>query len=464
MKDNKKGIAEWKLNFFRAKSFGNSYLITLDSGEWAFISRRDFRLLKDNQLEKSKSLFSFAEKKHIILTKRNYNSYIKSLGQHYSYVSTGPSLHIVEITKRCNHRCLYCHASAKCSSSTELDLKEEDAKKIAEFIFKTPNKSITIEFQGGEPLLNFRAIKAIVEHSKALNKSKKKSLKFALVSNLSLLDKKKLSYIIKNNIGLCTSLDGPKKVHDKNRKAIGFKSSHDRLSEKIRLVRKNNYHLEALMVATKHSLGCPKEIIDEYIKQGFRQIQLRPYSYLGYAMQNREIAFSHKEYLKFWKAAMDYIFEINKKQLFIERGAKIIAIKFLSPRGPNFVDLASPCGAIISNLAYDIKGNIFSCDEGRQYEEFKIGNINNSYNELFESPETKAIICATTNDVLLCDSCVWKPFCGQCAVCNFAKTGNMLPRLSEDSRCKILKFMFEYIIKKIMKKETRDILISWIKG
>ena len=43
------------------------------------------------------------------------------------------------------------------------DMDKETAKKVVEFIFQSPSKQITIEFQGGEPLLNFEIVKFVVD-------------------------------------------------------------------------------------------------------------------------------------------------------------------------------------------------------------------------------------------------------------------------------------------------------------
>jgi sulfatase maturation enzyme AslB (radical SAM superfamily) len=47
----------------------------------------------------------------------------------------------------------------------ELDMSKETAKKVVDTIFYTSNPSITIEFQGGEPLVNWDVIKFIVEYA-----------------------------------------------------------------------------------------------------------------------------------------------------------------------------------------------------------------------------------------------------------------------------------------------------------
>ncbi|MBT3407162.1 SPASM domain-containing protein, partial [Candidatus Woesearchaeota archaeon] len=137
--------------------------------------------------------------------------------------------------------------------------------------------------------------------------------------------------------------------------------------------------------------------------------------------------------------------------------------KFFLNTGSSFVDLNSPCGGAISTLAYDHEGNIFTCDEGRQYDLFKLGTVDMVYSELFETNECQSFIKASVNDCLMCDKCVWKPFCGVCPVCNYADSGNLIPCLSKNERCQILKGQFEFLMDKIIEDKNNEIFLGWIK-
>ena len=73
-----------------------------------------------------------------------------------------------------------------------IDMDLDTAKKTVNFIFQTPADNITIEFQGGEPTLNFETIKYINEYAKELNKSYGKGIEFLLVTNLNNMDDDKM--------------------------------------------------------------------------------------------------------------------------------------------------------------------------------------------------------------------------------------------------------------------------------
>ena len=57
------------------------------------------------------------------------------------------------------------------------------------------------------------------------------------------------------------------------------------------------------MVTTKFSLPYYKEIVDEYIKHGFNEIQIKFMSYLGDAKEVwNKIGYNADEFINFWKA------------------------------------------------------------------------------------------------------------------------------------------------------------------
>ena len=441
-----------RLNLYRKKQLpSGEFLLTVDSGDWLVLSEKKLRLLEKRRYKDDTSLYRLLRERFMILDKDNSEEYVSRLRESYSHLFTPPSLHIVAVTARCNLACSYCHANAKISSDSSLDMDLNTAKRTVDFIFSLKNKSAMIEFQGGEPLLNFETVRFITEYATKKNKAAKKDLRLSLVTNLTLMDKEKLEFCKKNRIGLCTSLDGPAMIHDRHRKNPSGEGTHAIVADRVERIRKE-HPIEALMVATKDSLPYPKEIVDEYDRLGFKTIQLRPFLSLGQAIGKKGLGFTADEYLDFWKIAMERILEINKRRYFEERYSTYMLKKLFGMRS-NFVDLCSPCGAIVSTLAYDHEGKIYSCDEGRQHEMFCIGDVDKRFEDMLETEKAQCIIRGSVNDCLLCDACAWKPFCGVCQVCNYAEDGNLVPKLAQDTRCKILDGMFTFLIGKIQEDE-----------
>ena len=133
-------MKDYELNFYRSMKLKNAkYLLTVDSGDWIAISSKKFDLLKKNKIDQDIMLFNILKDKYIVLTDENKDEYAEKLRLRYSHIFSTASLHIVAITKRCNHDCLYCHANAKMSNDKKLDMDEKTAKKTVDFIFNSPN-------------------------------------------------------------------------------------------------------------------------------------------------------------------------------------------------------------------------------------------------------------------------------------------------------------------------------------
>ena len=464
------------VNFFRFKKFGQKYLLTNDIGHYIFLTPAQFRDFLSGILNYKSAICQELEEKGFIKDNFNSDQAISRYRHRDSNLFYGTTLHIIVVTLGCNFRCIYCQASSRPVEEKGYDMDLNTAKRVVDFIFKSPSPFITIEFQGGEPLVNWPVVKFIVEYARKKNKTEGKQLTISLVSNFSLMSEEKLKFLIKNKVSLCTSLDGPEKLHNKNRPWPEGKSYQITTLwiEKIKKLEKERekkgekmYHLSALLTVSKNSLPFPKEIVDEYLKWGFDGMHLRPLSYLGLAKNFKEkVGYSIEEFMKFWKRAVDYIIRINLNgKLFLERGTGIMLQKILTETDSGYTDLRSPCGAVIGQMVYNYNGKIYTCDEGRMYPDdtFLLGDIKKgNYENLLSCNKTKAMITASTLDNSPCDYCVYKPYCGVCPVLNYSIYGNLFTQLPNTDWCKRQREMFDYLFEKLQNKKIKKIFEEWV--
>src|SRR5262249_18061293 len=117
-------------------------------------------------------------------------------------------LHIFVVTLRCDHSCRYCQVSRQTEDRTHFDMSTEHAERALDLTFRSPSSAVKIEFQGGEPLLNFDLVKYVVARALEMNKQHQKRLQFVIASNLSRLSDEILGFCKANDVFLSTSLDG----------------------------------------------------------------------------------------------------------------------------------------------------------------------------------------------------------------------------------------------------------------
>jgi len=364
-----------------------------------------------------------------------------------------------------------------------VDMTPKTARAALEVVYETTSPYVAIEFQGGEPIANWPTVKFIIQEARKKEKETGKKTEFRMVSNFSLLTEEKYKYLLKNRVSLCTSLDGPRELHNKNRILIDGKKAGDsyryvskwlgRFLRDYNRLEKKGYIWRAAGIITisRYSLGYHKEIIDEYLKRGFDNIFLRPLDPFGFSKPIWEkIGYTSDDFIAFYKKALDYIIKINLQgKKFEERFAKIFLHKILTEHDLNMMDFRSPCGAGVGQVAYNYNGDVYTCDEGRMLsmmgdESFKMGNVEkNTYQELMNSSAVKtACLASCLTGLPGCTDCVYQPYCGSCPIYNYFEQGNIFGQMPTNEKCKINKAILDYLFLKMQDKKYRDVFESWV--
>lgn len=447
---------DYTINNYRFKKLGDDYFVTTDHGSHCILSEEEFKKFRQNNVDEI--LREKLIEKEIILDDTNMEDAVMLMRNRNNFLFAGTSLHIIVVTLKCNMNCIYCHASSKDKDSCEFDMDKETARKTVDFIFQTPNDNITIEFQGGEPMLNWDVVKYITEYAEEKNKSEKKNMFLTMVTNMTKMDDEKMNYLINHFVSVCTSLDGPRELHDYNRKFVEGNNYEQvvywikKFNEEYTKRGIDDRRSNALVTLTRKSLDYPKEIIDEYVNLGLKTIHLRFLNHLGVAKNSwSQINYSVEEYMDFWKKAGEYIKELNKEKVEInEMMTSIMINKMNNEVDPNYLELRSPCGAAIGQMAYNYNGDIFTCDEARMIGDdlFLLGNVDrDNYQDVVSCDKACATVSASINDQYVCDDCVYKPYCGVCPVCNYSTQGSVIGKISDTDRCKIFKKQFDWVVK-----------------
>jgi sulfatase maturation enzyme AslB (radical SAM superfamily) len=177
----------------------------------------------------------------------------------------------------------------------------DTAKKAVNMVFRSPSPAIKIEFQGGEPILNWRIVREIVEYAWSLNRHIKKDLEFVLCTNLTLIDESILKFLKNHRVMISTSLDGPRELHDAHRVARNGESGYDLFKEKLALARNfvGRDQCSALLTVTKSNISRLREVVDEYLDLGFNGIFLRALNPYGRAkLAWEQVGYSIEDFLE----------------------------------------------------------------------------------------------------------------------------------------------------------------------
>jgi His-Xaa-Ser system radical SAM maturase HxsB len=466
---------KWEFLPFRFERIDERVLLTNMVGEHAFLAPAEFALFTEKRLPSDSPALRRLRGKHFLRFEGEelpLALLAMKTRTRYRRLPEFTGLHMFVVTLRCEHSCPYCQVSRQSSDKHRFDMSEETARRALEMAFMSPSRNLKIEFQGGEPLLNFPLVRSIVEDATRMNEQHDKRLSFVIATNLALLDEEVLRFAAENDVYFSTSLDGPAELHNTNRPRPGD-DSWQRAVDGIRRIREElgAHRVSALMTTTARSLDYPREIIDCYLEQGLNEIFLRPVSPYGYAVKTKaDAAYDVKRWLAFYENGLNYILELNERgSPMIERYAAIILKKMLTNDDPGYVDLTSPAGIGIGALVYNYDGGVYASDEGRMLAEmgddtFRLGNLHqDSYAEIMLSDALlDPLEQSFTLSVPMCSDCAFEPYCGADPVRHHRTMGDFVGRKPESTFCERNMGIFKLLLSRYeADARAREIFRAW---
>ena len=143
-------------------------LMVNECGEFLFLEENRFDSLVRHEVDESSEDFLNLKGK-LFVAQDDPEVALQKIAAKYrsrkSFLREFTSLHMMVITLRCNQRCEYCQVSCAEQDAYKYDMPVDVAEKIVDMIFESPTKHPKIEFQGGEPLLNWNVITATVTYA-----------------------------------------------------------------------------------------------------------------------------------------------------------------------------------------------------------------------------------------------------------------------------------------------------------
>jgi radical SAM protein with 4Fe4S-binding SPASM domain len=463
----------WIPNYQMREGVDDNIILINPAARWCFVSQDEYKALQSIALPIE--LFNRLEQVGVITTnnnaEQNFNVYKHWNEKKYSW----PSLHIIETTKACNLSCLYCHMSAtslKEAHNTGYHLSNQTMSSIVDKILSTPVSDLHIEFQGGESLLNFSVLRYGVLHAKerASEINHKGKITFSIVTNLTLLREQHCEFFAEHDISVCTTLDGPKFIHDANRITTEGKGSFDAVCKGIQLMDSCGLGTPAILtVVTAQSAEHIPELVHMFKDIGATDLSFIFVHSMGRGTTNwNDLGLNWELESKAYTSLLDSIFELWKDGIFVGERMLLIALeKLFGVRDTSFTDFRNPCGMARGQIAYDAHGAIYTCDEARSFPRFQISesdDMNSSISQnivastipdIVDTPQVDQLLSESLPNYKECEVCAYRPICGLCPV-----QRESVPQASsnafDDHGCHFTQFIFDYCFKML---ETESDLI-----
>ena len=462
------------INYFNFKQMDNRFLITNDFGNYSFLTNKQFYNLLKDQMDPSDD----DEKKTELIEKgfigihgqeQFFTQHANKLIDMKSYLFHAPSLHIFVVTTACNGDCVYCQAQSH-HTGTGLMMEKETAEKAIDLVLSSPSLYITIEFQGGEPLLNFDLIRFVVETVE--QKQTHKKINFSIVSNLTKITEEMIAFFQEHQISISTSLDGNADIQNYNRPMKNRQvAMYPGTISGIQKIQAHHVPIGAIQTTTAYSLTKADEIVDQYVSLHLNSIFIRPLTPLGMAYEQwNQIGYDAEQFKDFYQQCMLKILAYNKNGYFLVEGhARIFLKKILLQCAENYMELRSPCGAGLGQMAYYPNGDIYTCDEARMLagmgnHAFKMGNVATATYQDLISSNACSVVCkySILEGLPSCHQCVYQPYCGVCPVISYATFHDVTEKYPNHYRCAVYKGILDVLFELIQSEENRKIFLSWI--
>ncbi len=375
----------------------------------------------------------------------------------------------------CNMRCKYCYVPGGDSPYVglmKLETFQQSIRLALNYAKRSAPFNLEILFHGGEPLLwgieNYtKALEYISKLGDGLKDSVK--IRIKLQTNGTLLDDNFASLFGKHNVYVGISLDGPKEIHDKLRVYPNNKGSYDDVIRAVRLLRKHQRHIGAIMVVTKYHLGKEQELYN-FFKENGLGLQPSPLIMWGRAKIFSNLYITPQEYLKFMRNLLDIWIKDGDPidiPIFMKAVQAIVLEKPVS-----YCHMSIGCAKTRHFLAIDWDGTVSLCNRTASLHvpDFMFGNIHNvnDLEEIFtHSNFVKLVERAETLRNTRCNSCPLhrKGLCGGGGGCPFLAyiNGNLdaVPP-SCDYEKQLIEMVIPYVIP--YKKEAKELLERWLES
>lgn len=226
-----------------------------------------------NDMENSKSFNELVEKEFLVKDDFDEKEYFDRIREAIIGYDKYPNISLMYLllTEDCNYDCKYCFIEPKIREKN-LMMTKEIAKKGIDLYLRNLGSGDYHEvwFYGGEPLMNFDVMKFSVEYVRG----RLPNVRLTLITNGSLISDDVADFLVKNNINVGLSLDGPKEINDNYR--YFYKTDRGTFDATLlgyKKLKERGLKLGVSCVVNKYNYDKLEEITEYFIKElGFNGI------------------------------------------------------------------------------------------------------------------------------------------------------------------------------------------------
>ncbi|AHM56268.1 arylsulfatase regulator [Peptoclostridium acidaminophilum DSM 3953] len=279
----------------------------------------------------------------------------------------------LNVAHDCNLKCVYCFASQGDFGGERKLMPLEVGKKALEYLVANSGsrRNLEVDFFGGEPLMNWDVVKALVAYGNEIAEPKDKNFRFTITTNGILLDDEKIDFINKYMKNVVLSLDGRKDINDNMRITWNDKGSYDTIVPKFKKLVESRGEKEYFIrgTFTRHNLDFAKDV-EHFASEGFNITSMEPAvdeKMSDFALTEEDLPRIFEEYENLVDFYIDKKLE-NEKFTFFHFSIDL-------SQGPCVIKRLTGCGAGSEYICVTPEGDIYPCHQFVGNEKFKMGSI-----------------------------------------------------------------------------------------
>ena len=279
----------------------------------------------------------------------------------------------LHVAHTCNLNCAYCFASQGKYHGERAVMSYEVGKRALDFLIENSGtrRNLEVDFFGGEPLMNFDAVKRLVVYARSIEDETGKKFRFTLTTNGMLVDDDVIDFANRECHNVVLSLDGRREIHDAYRVDYAGNGSWDKIVPKFqRFVEARggrDYYMRGTFThANPDFLSDIRAMLD----LGFTQLSMEPVVCAEgdpAALTEADLPIVLKQYEELAK-------------LMIERRREGRPFTFYHYMidlrgGPCVYKRISGCGSGTEYMAVTPWGDLYPCHQFVGEERFRLGDI-----------------------------------------------------------------------------------------
>lgn len=261
----------------------------------------------------------------------------------------------------CNLTCKYCNIK-KNNDLSEICLNVDTAVNAVKKLKLFGAKGVGIH--GGEPLLKFGRLKAIIEAIHALDPN----FQIGLTTNGTLVSAGIAKFLKKHKVFVSVELDGNQENHDRNKKYLTGQGSYNTTLKGIEKLA----HVDVLS-----AIECTVDSFCEYtlkeLFESFKEFQKIPItiSRVKNSCETSSVGVHQGIKLKrFLSEIRQLSFDETYNHIFTDTKAHLINLSTREPINTNYV-----CSCLLNKVSVSANGDVYPCPKVSG-EKFLIGNVN----------------------------------------------------------------------------------------